>query len=158
MSVGRQYNISGNCNQGASATLPLGNVLSATTVRPVIYDVTMGSDSTPADNASTFAFQRGTTAGTWAGSGGAAITPQALDPADPAAASTANQGVASVGPTLTASAFLLQWSQNQRATFRWVAAPGSELKMPATAGNGLNLMNRVATAAVNWAWTWLIAE
>lgn len=158
MSIGRQYNISGNCAQGSSATLPLGNVISTTAIRPLIYDITMGSDATPADNASTFAFQRSTTTGTWAGAGGAAITPQALDPADPAAASTANQGVASVGPTLTASAFVLQWSQNQRATFRWVAAPSSELKMPATASNGLSLVNRVSTASVNWAWTWLIAE
>lgn len=155
--MARNYNVSGNCNQGASATLPLGNVVSATTVRPMIYDVTMGSDSTPADNAATFAFQRGTTAGTWGGAGGAAITPQAVDPGDPAALATGNQGISSVGPTLTANAFILQWSQNQRATFRWVAAPGSELKLPA-AVNSLNLMNRVASAAVNWAWTWLYQE
>lgn len=156
--MAKNYAIAGNCAQAASATLPLGNILSATTIRPMIYDITMGSDATPADNACTFAFQRGTTAGTWAGAGGAAITPQAIDPADPAALASANQGISSVGPTLTAGAFVLQWTQNQRATFRWVAAPGSELKMPATAANGLNLMNRVASASVNWAWTWLYQE
>lgn len=156
--MARNYNVSGNVAQSSSATLPFGNIISTTAIRPMIYDITMGSDATPADNASTFAFQRGTTVGTWAGAGGAAITPQAIDPGDPAATATANQGIASVGPTLTASAFVLQWAQNQRATFRWVAAPGSELKMPATASNGLNLVNRVSTASVNWAWTWLYQE
>lgn len=154
----RNYNVSGNCAQGASATLPLSNIVTTGTVRPILYDVTMGSDATPADNAATFAFQRGTTVGTWAGAGGAAITPQAEDPADPASQTTANQGIASVGPTLTANAFMLQWSQNQRATFRWVAAPGSEIKLPSTASNSLNLVNRVATASVNWAFTWLFQE
>lgn len=158
MTDARNYNVSGNCAQGASATLPLGNVISTAAVRPAIYDLTMGSDATPADNAATFAFQRETTVGTWAGAGGAAITPQALDPGDPACVTTANQGICSVGPTLTANAFVLQWTQNQRATFRWVAAPGSELKMPASASNGLALMNRVATASVNWAWSWLVSE
>lgn len=155
--MARNYTIAGNCAQGASATLPLGNIVSATTVRPMLFDVTMGSDATPADNAATFSFQRGTTAGTWAGAGGAAITPDPLDPADPAALATGNQGISSVGPTLTAGVFLLQWSQNQRATFRWVAAPGSEIKLPA-AVNSLNLMNLVATASVNWAWAWLYQE
>lgn len=156
--MARNYNISGNCVSGTgSATLPIMNVVSATTVRPMVYDVTMGFDATPADNAFKFAFQRGTTAGTWGGAGGAAITPQALDSGDPAALATGNQGVCSVGPTLTASAFLLQWSQNQRATFRWVAAPGSELKLPA-AVNSLNLMALVATASVNAAFTVLYQE
>lgn len=156
--MARNYNISGNCVSGTgSATLPIMNVVSATTVRPMVTDLTMGFDATPADNAFKFVFQRGTTAGTWAGAGGAAITPQALDPADPAALATANQGVASVGPTLTANAFLLQWSQNQRATFRWVASPGFELKLPA-AVNSLNLMALVATASVNAAFTVLYQE
>lgn len=155
--MARNYNIAGNCAQGASATLPLGNIVGATTVRTMLYDLTMGSDAAPADNACKFAFQRGTTAGTWGGSGGAAITPQAVDSADPAALATGNQGICSVGPTLTANAFILQWAQNQRATFRWVAAPGSEIKQPAST-NSLNLMNLVATASVNWAWTWLYQE
>ncbi len=157
--MARNYNVTGNCVTGTgSTTIPIMNVISATTIRPMIYDVTMGFDATPADNAFKFAFQRETTVGTWAGAGGAAITPQALDPADPAALATANQGVCNAGPTLTAGAFLLQWSQNQRATFRWVAAPGSELKMPATASNGLSLTAPVATASVNAAFTVLYQE
>lgn len=147
--MGRNYGVNGNCVSGTgSATLPIMNIVSATTVRPKIYDINLGTDAAPADNALKFQFQRGTTAGTWGGAGGAAITPQALDSGDPAALATANQGVCSVGPTLTAAAFLWSWAMNQRASIRWVAAPGSELILPA-AVNSLNLMVPVATASVN---------
>lgn len=148
--MSRNYNVSGNCVSGTgSATLPIMNIVGATTIRPKIYDVMLGTDATPADNAMKFTFQRSTTAGTWGGAGGAAFTPVALDPADPAALASANQGVCSVGPTLTASAFVHQWAMNQRASIRWVAAPGGELVIPATASNGLSLMVLVATASVN---------
>lgn len=157
--MSRKYAVNGNCVNTASATLPLGILIGATTIRPLIYDILVGSDATPADNAAKYNIQRSTTTGTWAGTGGAAITPQALDPADPAALATANQGIASVGPTLTAAAFLLQWAQNQRATFRWVAAPGSELKIPATANNGLALMSQVVGgSAVNESFCFLYEE
>lgn len=155
---GRNYSVVGNCVNGASTTLPLANLVGAATIRPGIYDFSLGSDATPADQAAKYAWQRGTTAGTWAGAGGAAITPQALDPADPAALAAANQGVASVGPTLTGAAFLFQFASNQRATYRWVAAPGSELKIPATASNSLNLMSLVSTASVNTVFSFLYAE
>lgn len=156
--MARNYSVNGNCSSASSSTLPIGNIVGATTIRPMIYDVLIGSDATPADQACKYTWQRSTTAGTWAGAGGAAITPQALDPADPAALATANQGICSAGPTLTASAFLLQLPMNQRATVRWVAAPGSELKIPATANNGLSLVPLVATATYNVAWTWLYQE
>jgi hypothetical protein len=157
--MGRRYSVNGNCVNAASATLPLGIVTGTAAVRTQIYDIVLGSDATPADNAAKYAIQRATTAGTWAGAGGAAITPQALDPADPAAVTTANQGIASVGPTLTAAAFLLQFPLNQRATFRWVAAPGSELRIPATANNGLALLSLVnGGSSVNTAFCFLIEE
>lgn len=155
---GRMYGINGNCVNTQSATLPIGCVIGAATVRPGIIDFSLGSDATPADNTAKYAFQRQTTAGTWAGAGGAAITPQALDPNDPASLCTANQGVASAGPTLTAAAFLYQVAINQRATYRWVAAPGQELKIPATASNGISIVPIVASAAVNAVFTMTIAE
>jgi len=138
--MGRAYSVNGNCINTASSTLPIGCLIGATTVRPRIQDVVLGSDASPADNACKIAFQRQTSAGTWAGAGGAAITPQAIDPGDPASLCTANQGVASVGPTLTASAFLLQIPFNQRASFRWVSQPGKDLVIPATANNGISLV------------------
>ena len=149
-----RYAIVGNATNTQSTTLPLVSVIGATTKRVKIYDVDMGSDATPADNAAKYAFQRCTTAGT----AGSSITPQALDPADGAAVATSGLATFSVGPTLTASAFGLQWAQNQRATFRWVAAPNSELVIPATANNGFCLMPLVVTSAVNMAFTILIEE
>jgi len=143
--MARSYSVNGAATNTASATLPLINLVSATTIRPKVYDVLMGSDATPADNAAKYAFQRGTTAGT----AGSSITPQAIDPGDPSALASAGLAVFSVGPTLTANAFLLQWAQNQRATFRWVAAPTKELVLPA-AVNSLNLMSLVVGgSAVN---------
>lgn len=157
--MARKYGITGNCVNTASATLPLANIIGTAAVRTMLYDITLGSDATPADNSASYKIQRETTVGTWGGSGGAAITPQALDPADPSAVTTANQGVCSAGPTLTSGAFLLSWAQNMRATFRWVAAPGSELKIPATASNGLALMSLVVGgSAVNMNFCFLIEE
>lgn len=144
--MARNYSVDGNATNTASATLPLVNLVSAATVRPKIGDVLMGSDAAPADNSAKYAIQRGTTAGT----PGSAITPQAIDPADPAALASSGLAVFSVGPTLTAAAFLLQWAQNQRATFRWFAIPGKELVLPATANYSLNLMSLVVGgSAVN---------
>lgn len=137
--MARSYSINGSATTNASATLPLLTVISTAAVRTKIYDVVVGSDATPADNAAKFQFQRCTSAGT----AGSSITPQAIDPGDPAAVTTSGLAVFSVGPTLTASAFLLQFAVNQRATFRWVAAPGKEMVCPATASNGIALMNPV---------------
>ncbi len=148
--MARKYGITGNCASAASSTLPIANIVGTTAVRTMLYDMLLGSDATPADQAAKYSWQRSTTVGTWAGSGGAAITPQALDPSDPAAVTTSNQGICSAGPTLTASAFLLQVAMNQ--------APGSELKVPATANNGIALVPLVATATYNVAWTFLIEE
>lgn len=156
--MARNYSINGNCASASSSTLPIANIIGTTAVRTMLYDMLIGSDATPADQAAKYAWQRSTTVGTWGGAGGAAITPQALDPGDPAAVTTANQGICSVGPTLTASAFLLQVPLNQRASFRWVAAPGSELKIPATASNGIALVPLVATATYNEAFTFLVQE
>lgn len=143
--MARNYSVDGNATNTASATLPLVNLVSATTVRPKVNDILMGSDAAPADNAAKYALQRGTTAGT----PGSSITPQAIDPGDPAALASAGLAVFGAGPTLTASAFLLQWAQNQRATFRWFAIPGKELVLPA-AVNSLNLMSLVVGgSAVN---------
>mgnify|MGYP007071651626 CR=1 FL=1 len=148
--MARRYSVTGNCLNTASATLPLGNIVSTTAIRPRVYDFLLGSDAAAADNAASYKLQRGTTVGTWAGSGGAAITPKPLDMADPAATFTANQGVCSAGPTLTSGEFLLGFAVNQRATFRWVAAPGGELVLPATASASLNLMSLVVGgSAVN---------
>lgn len=145
--MARSYTIVGNYALVASATLPAMNIISTATVRPRIYDILVGSDAV-ADNAAKFLIQRNTTTGTPAGN----FTPVPIDPSDPTAVVTCGLGLFSAGPTLTANAYVLQWAQNQRATFRWVAAPAKELIIPATATNGLSLMTPVVTAAYNAVW------
>ena len=114
---------------------------STTAIRPRIYDFIIGSEATPADQAARMTLQRTTTTGT-----STAVTPIALDPSDPAATFTAGENH-SGEPTYTASALLLQLALNQRATFRWVAAPGGEIVLPATASNGAALFAAVVTSA-----------
>ena len=95
-----------------------------------VYDFSMGSDATPADVAITWLIQRFTTAPT----GGAAETLEPLDSADAAASTLAMQSATGGG---SAGVSLMEFPLNQRATFRWIAAPGSELVVPATTSNGL---------------------
>lgn len=157
MAAGRKYSINGSLTAPNSATAPIMNLNNpGTAVRPMIYDVVVGSTATPADNAAKFQLQRSTTAGVTPTT---TITPQAIDPGDPASTATTFQGSYGTNPTLTASAFVLQWSQNQRATFRWVAAPDSELVIPATSNNGLALVNSaIGGSAVAYEWYMLFAE
>lgn len=145
----RRYNAAWNCINTASATLPLCNLVTAATIRPEIYHYTLGSDATPASNATKYAWQRSSTVGTWAGAGGAAITPQLIDPASPASLAAFNQGVCSAGPTLTASTFLHQVALNMQASIIVNFNDGMGLILPATASNALNLMSLVTTAAYN---------
>lgn len=141
--MARRYSISGSATNTQSATLPLITLIGAATIRPKIYDVYFSSSATPADNAALYAFQRCTTAGT----PGSSLTPQALDNGDPASLASSGLATFSVGPTLTASAFLLQVAHNQRASVRWVAAPGGELVIPATASNGIAVVPTSVSSA-----------
>jgi len=104
----------------------------ATTLRKAfVYDMTFGADGTPADNAITWKVDRQTTTGTRT-----AATPAPLDAGDAAALITAGVNT-TIEPTVTASTQLLEIAANQRATYRWVAAPGSELVVPATNVTGI---------------------
>lgn len=109
-------------------------LLSSTSVRPCLYEFTLGSSATPADVATLFQIMRLTAVGTE----GSGFTPVPLDAADAAAA--ADYAVAhSAEPTYTASSQLWGSALNQRATFRWVANPGGEIVAPASANNGVGL-------------------
>jgi hypothetical protein len=127
--MARRYSATGD--QTAASTATLLGIASATTVKPAVYDVLVGSDATPADTASQFSLSRFTVAGT-----GTAVSELPLDPDDPASLATA-QSNHTAEPTYTAGEDMLVIDLNQRATLRWVAAPGSEIYMPATAANGL---------------------
>jgi hypothetical protein len=112
--------------------LALTAATGATTLRKAfIYDIMFGTDGTPADNTVTYKVDRQTTVGT-----GTSATPAPLDSGDAAALITATANN-TVEPTVTASTQLLEMAMNQRASYRWVAAPGGELVVPATNTAGL---------------------
>jgi hypothetical protein len=129
-------------NRTASTTASLGTI-GADATRPrrgKWYDIVFGSEASPADNAFLYLVQRCTALGT-----STAVTPQPLDPADAATESDAGENH-TIEPTYTANAVLLSIGLNQRATFRWVAAPGGELVYPATASNGLGVQTPTSSA------------
>lgn len=132
--MARRYEEAGNVAATASTIKTGLTLISASTVRPKLYDFTIGTEGTPADNALVWQLQRFTAAGT-----ASAVTPVALDPGDPAALGSAGSAL-TVEPTYTAGAFV--WGpmgMNQRATYRWVAAPSGEIICPATAANGIGM-------------------
>jgi len=119
----------------ASTTAALGS-LTADATRPRrlrVYDAMFGSEATPADAAILWTFRRCSAAGT-----NTSVTPQNLDPASSTTEYDAGENH-TIEPTFTAGAILLNVPLNQRATYRWVAAPGGELVMPATASNGFGI-------------------
>ena len=131
--MARRYSIDGQDTCTASTSI-LG-LTSAATIRPHIYHMVVGSDSAAADNAAEFNLQRYTAAGTATG-----VTPQALDPSDPSALASSGEAH-TVEPTYTSGAVMLNWAQNQRATFQWIATPGGEIILPATAANGAGVQS-----------------
>lgn len=149
MSANRAYaGIARNVTNTSSTTVPMWWLTGGTVSRLTVYDIISGSDATPADNYAEFALRRSTTLGTVSTS----FTPTALDPANPAAAATFNL-TGSGQPTITASSDVLNIAHNQRATFRWVAAPGGELIVPATSANGFALMAVASNATGTYGWT-----
>lgn len=129
----------------ASTSLSVG-ALTAAASNPRRYkllETTFGAaEATPADNAFVWEFQRCTTAGT----AGSAVTPGSIDPGDTVAATTVCGQAHSADPTLTANQVLESIGLNQRATFRWVAIPGYEIVVPATASNGLAFRTPTSSA------------
>jgi hypothetical protein len=133
--MARRYQVFGNNISTTSTNKTMLTLISTAAIRATIYDFSVGTEGTPADTSYVFTIQRTTAAGT----GGAAVTPVVLDPGDPAATATSVSGstAITVEPTYTANAFGFgPMGINQRATYRWVAAPGGELIAPSTAAAG----------------------
>ena len=120
-------NYAADFQRTSSTTLSVGTI-GAGTRRGKIYDVMFGSEATPADAAILWTVRRYTAAGT-----ATAVTPQALDAADAAFSGVAGENH-TIEPTYTAGAIVLNVPLNQRATYRWVAAPGGELIYPGPVG------------------------
>ena len=110
--------------------------------RAGIYDVMVGSVASPADQAAKFYLARTTGVGTE----GSGFVPNNLDPGGPAGRCDSGVGTFSGEPTYTSNKELLVFSVNQRATFRFVAAPGSEILLAATQNNGAGLKTSSSTS------------
>lgn len=104
----------------------------ATTARAKLYELIFSQSGAPADNVIQWLVRRFTALGTE----GAGVTPAPLDIDAPAAVLDAGEDH-TVEPTYTAATELLDFDLNQRATFRFVAAPGGELWLPAVANAGI---------------------
>ena len=98
----------------ATATLTSGKII----------DVMFGTEGTPADNFLEYDISRQTAAGTIT-----AATPTALDPTTRACGTVAGVNATAEG-TVTAASSVFYIAVNQRASYRWVAVPGSELIIP----------------------------
>ncbi len=120
--------------------LNLFNPVATPLTRGAVYDISVGCSASPADQATKFYFARTTALGTE----GTGFVPNNLDPAGPAGEYDSGFGH-SVEPTYTANKQLLVVGINQRATFRWVAAPESEIILAATQNNGGGLYSVAAT-------------
>lgn len=131
--------VSGTANKTALT------IVSGTTVRPRLFEYSVGVATAPnsTDQQLNFAVGRFTAAGTTAGS---APTPLQSDPADVAAIATVGW-THSAEPTYTAGGSLIDQWMNQRAFYRWVSVPGDEFLAPATAANGIGLYNKAILIA-----------
>lgn len=116
--------------------------------RGKIYDLLVGTNQTPADAFVEYSVKR-VTAGTtltWLGSLSSVSSAFALDQADVgySAFSVINTSAGSTA-NYTQAGELFYVGVNQRASYRWVAAPGSELVYAAVSSasiNGLALLAR----------------
>ena len=144
MAVPRRYSEVGNQAAVSSSFKSALILVASTSTRGAICFFNLGTTGTAADGVLEWRLSRFTAAGTTT-----AVTPVALDPGDPAALLSAGSN-ASGEPTYTASTSLFDQGLNQRATYTWIAAPGNELLVPATASNGIGV---VALSSVAPAYT-----
>lgn len=125
--------------------------------RAKVYDLLVGTVGTPADNSMFWSFQRATAGSTPAYAGYASSVALQLDSAD----ATTKMAVitnSSIETSFTYTATTYPWyvGVNQRASYRWVAAPGSEIVLAATSSAGGGLRTRSpaytgnASATVMW--------
>ncbi len=128
-----------------AASTVSGATISGQLRRGKIYDLLIGTNGTPADNYLEWDVARvtaGATTTNGAGSISSVSSNYTLDPADAgfvgyAMINSSNEG------NITPLGSLWGLGINQRASYRWVCAPGSELVYPAvssgTGSNGLAL-------------------
>jgi hypothetical protein len=122
----------------ADTTMTLTGIVAR---RGKLYELIQSQISAPADITVKTTVQRITAIGT-----GTGFTALPLDPSAPGAQLVCNVNH-TVEPTYTASAILLEFGMNQRATFRWVAYPGGEIIIPAVVAEGVGIFTVDVAAA-----------
>lgn len=120
------------------------NLFRGASKRIFLYDFTLGASGAPADNAILWIVQRTTGLGTE----GTGSTPVPLDTADGVSVADAGQDY-SAEPTYTSGKELFEQAINQRAAYRWVAAPGGQIVVPNTTDNGIGWQPSHASYAGN---------
>lgn len=115
-------------------TLAVAKAATATLTRALVYDILMGTNGVPADNSMEFNVERQTADGT-----ATAATPNPLDTLVRAAGTVCAVNATVEGTIAALTSSLLYIGLNQRASYRWVAAPGGELIIPAVNLSGLAL-------------------
>jgi len=119
------------------------------THRPRVYDMVFSHGTAPADTVIRWEVGRITATGT-----GTSATEVPLDPDAPSADVLAEEET-TTGATTTNDTQILDFDLNQRATFRWVAAPGGEFILPADAAQGCafnasSATTQIARISVHW--------
>lgn len=133
-------------SQDVTTTTPGDTTLciqSLTTVRPELYELIWSHGAAPADTVINWLVRRFNTAdGTFD-----AVTPAPLDPGAPASGLTVGENH-TVEPTDASVTPLIDMDLNQRATFRWIASPGGEIKFSALATEGVYITPVSSTYAL----------
>lgn len=123
-------------SKGSANILQLVEVLADATRprRGKLYDYNFGCTTAADDGVTDYVVRRVTGSAT-----GSAVTPAPLDAADAATEMDAKDTVTADAASFAAGTLLDRQPLNNRAGYRWVAAPGGELVFPATASNGLSI-------------------
>jgi hypothetical protein len=138
--MARGYTVNGPSATG-TANKTAVTIIAATTVRPRIYEYIVGLTTAPNSTDQQLEFGAGST--TTAGTAGSNPTPKPNDAGD--VASTATAGITHSAEPTYAATYFDDNAENQRALFRFVAVPGYEYVISATASNCFGLKNIAIT-------------
>jgi len=143
------YSVGHSTPAGTDLTIIL--LTSAAAVRGTIEEFTIGSITTPDDQATELNLLRHTAAAV----GGTNLVEKEHDE-DSVGASCTALGGTMTEPTYEADE-LYNFPVNQRATFRWVARPGKGFKTTVGVANGIGLrsISSSATPTINASLSWV---
>ena len=134
--MGERYGQTGTMTVNTTTNKTMLNLTGSTAVIMKVYDLIFGPNVVPVSGLFIYEAERTTTTGT-----GTSVTPEPLDAAHGLAAEVAARSLATAEPTNT-GAPALSVPMFSQATFRWAAAPGSELMSQLTANAGWGFASR----------------